>query len=388
LKIAIILDSWQGTLGLRRYSLENTKEIIRKYGGNRFHEIALFYSDLDDKFIEEIKTISSNYTNIRFYHIIIPKVSIFKYLRQLFLLKYHLSKVKPDMVYDYYQMSMFLIPGGKYKKIITIHDICPLEYSKISIWGKISISINYKIVLPLIINNVDEIIVPSQYTKSAVIKKYSLSQNKIKIIPNFNLIKKRKKITDAESINDFIKLYNIDVNKFKVLVIATDSPIENFETSVEAVSSFYHNYSNNIELLIIGNGSEEKILKILSDYSFKNFRLLGYISESDLNIVYSLADVFLFLSLCEGFGLPPLEAMSCGLPVIASNLTSIPEVCGNGALLVDPHDAKNISEVMNRIFGDESLRNEMISNGYLIINSSSGRENINGIFNTIEDKGG
>jgi glycosyltransferase involved in cell wall biosynthesis len=90
----------------------------------------------------------------------------------------------------------------------------------------------------------------------------------------------------------------------------------------------------------------------------------GYVPQDDLPALLSGARLFVYPSLYEGFGLPVLEAMACGTPVLCSNVASLPEVAGDAALLVDPLDVKSIAEAMNRLLGDEGLRAQLVERGY------------------------
>jgi len=90
----------------------------------------------------------------------------------------------------------------------------------------------------------------------------------------------------------------------------------------------------------------------------------GYVPQEDLPALLSGARLFVFPSLYEGFGLPVLEAMACGTPVVCSNVSSLPEVAGDAALLVDPLDVEGMAEAMNRLLQDEGLRAELVERGY------------------------
>jgi glycosyltransferase involved in cell wall biosynthesis len=90
---------------------------------------------------------------------------------------------------------------------------------------------------------------------------------------------------------------------------------------------------------------------------------LGYVPDEHMPYIYNLADLFIYPSLYEGFGLPPLEAMACGCPVIASNSSSIPEVVGDAAITVDPYSADEIGDAMYRILTDDELKHIMIEKG-------------------------
>jgi glycosyltransferase involved in cell wall biosynthesis len=89
----------------------------------------------------------------------------------------------------------------------------------------------------------------------------------------------------------------------------------------------------------------------------------GYVPDEDLSALYSGAKAFIFPSLQEGFGLPILEAMQCGTPVISSNATSLPEVAGEAAILINPYDKDELSQAMLNLLSDEKLRNELTQKG-------------------------
>jgi glycosyltransferase involved in cell wall biosynthesis len=106
----------------------------------------------------------------------------------------------------------------------------------------------------------------------------------------------------------------------------------------------------------------------------KYVRFLGFVSDETLAALYRLATVFVFPSLYEGFGFPPLEAMASGTPVIASNLSSLPEVLGDAAVLVDPYDANAIADAMRRVLIDQDLRRELRQRGYARVQAYSWEE--------------
>jgi glycosyltransferase involved in cell wall biosynthesis len=91
--------------------------------------------------------------------------------------------------------------------------------------------------------------------------------------------------------------------------------------------------------------------------------LPGYVVNTDLPAIYSMADVFLYPSLRESFGIPMLEAMACGTPVITSNTSSMPEVSGGAAKIVDPYDTQQITDAMKSLRTDEELRKKLIDKG-------------------------
>ena len=89
----------------------------------------------------------------------------------------------------------------------------------------------------------------------------------------------------------------------------------------------------------------------------------GYVAEADLPAVYNLATVFVYPSLYEGFGIPPLEAMACGVPVVCSNSSSLPEVAGDAALMIEPADSSSIAAALAIVLADDSLRQDLRRRG-------------------------
>ena len=96
----------------------------------------------------------------------------------------------------------------------------------------------------------------------------------------------------------------------------------------------------------------------------ENIIYLGYLSNLELAYLYNLASAFIYASLYEGFGIPPLEAMACGTPVIVSRSSSLPEVCGDAAYYVDPLSVDSISEGMYKIFSDSEIKEDLVRRGF------------------------
>jgi glycosyltransferase involved in cell wall biosynthesis len=118
------------------------------------------------------------------------------------------------------------------------------------------------------------------------------------------------------------------------------------------------------KLVLVGfrGWNNKKIMKELEELK-DDVIYLGYVSNTELGQLYNLATLFVCPSFYEGFGLPPLEAMSCGCPVVTSNTASLPEVCGDAAYYVDPYDVDSIAEGISRVVTDEELRNGLSKKG-------------------------
>jgi glycosyltransferase involved in cell wall biosynthesis len=119
-----------------------------------------------------------------------------------------------------------------------------------------------------------------------------------------------------------------------------------------------HRGFDDLKLLIIGDEISKlpALRRAVHEHKLhKHVRFLGYLPDETLAVLYRLAEVFVFPSLYEGFGLPPLEAMACGTPVVTSNVSSLPEVTGDAAVLVDPYEVESIAEGMERVLTNPAL---------------------------------
>jgi glycosyltransferase involved in cell wall biosynthesis len=149
-----------------------------------------------------------------------------------------------------------------------------------------------------------------------------------------------------------------------VLYAGNIKPHKNLERLIEAFHLMRHDNPDlaNVQLLIIGDEiSKYATLRraVHRHKLHKHVRFFGFVSDQTLAALYRLADVFVFPSLYEGFGLPPLEAMASGTPVIASNVSSLPEVVGSAAYMIDPYEPGSIAEGMRRVLTDAPLRADL-----------------------------
>jgi len=134
------------------------------------------------------------------------------------------------------------------------------------------------------------------------------------------------------------------------------------------IKAFYESKRRrtNHKLVIVGKKGwkYDDIFETIDALNLKNEVIFtGYVPKEDLVKFYNTADLFVYPSVYEGFGLPPLEAMACGCPVITSNISSLPEVVGNAGITVNPYDVEELVEAMYRVLNDEDLRKELSKKG-------------------------
>ena len=255
-------------------------------------------------------------------------------------------------------LTFFLNP--KVKKILTVHDLTPLLYSHTHMKHNVII---WNSTLRLIKNKIDIIIADSQNTKNDCIKYLNIPEKKIKVIylaPDeiYQPINNKQEIKE-----EIYKKYNVEIPF--ILYVGTLERRKNIPTLIKA---FYKLKKINIphKLVIVGKKGwlYNDIFKTVEAFKLQeDIIFTGYVPKEDLVKFYNLADLFVYPSLYEGFGLPPLEAMACGCPVIISNTSSLPEVVGDAGILVDPYDVEELAKAMYEVLKDESFRIELAKKG-------------------------
>jgi glycosyltransferase involved in cell wall biosynthesis len=147
-----------------------------------------------------------------------------------------------------------------------------------------------------------------------------------------------------------------------VLYAGNIKPHKNLVRLIAAFARLRRTGFDELKLLIIGDEISKlpALRRAVHEHKLhKHVRFLGYVPDETLAILYRLAAVFVFPSLYEGFGLPPLEAMASGTPVVTSNVSSLPEVAGDAAILIDPYDVDSIVDGVRRVLTNPALANEL-----------------------------
>jgi glycosyltransferase involved in cell wall biosynthesis len=284
-------------------------------------------------------------------------------LISMFSLPYIIKKSKIDILHfpahwGAQIMSFFL--NLKVKKILTIHDLTPLLYPHTHMKHSVII---WNSTLKLIKNKIDIIIADSQNTKNDCIKYLNIFEKKIKIIYSaadeiYQPINNKREIKE-----EIYKKYNVEIPF--ILYVGTLEKRKNIPTLIKA---FYKLKKMNIphKLVIVGGRGwlYDDIFKTVEALKLqKDVIFTGYVPKEDLVKFYNLADLFVYPSLYEGFGLPPLEAMACGCAVITSNTSSLPEVVGDAGILVDPYNVEELAKIMYEVLTNEGLRKELSKKG-------------------------
>jgi len=233
-------------------------------------------------------------------------------------------------------------------QLLIIHNTIPFLFPNLPTKYKFY---TYKL-LPGILKICQKIVTVSDVLKKELVELFKVASEKNFVIYEGVDFKKFFKADENEVLN-FKEKYKI--NEDFVLAVGHSHPIKNFSSVVEAFQIVRKKYK--IKLVIAG--LTEK--KFVQD---RNIIYVGHIPNDKLYILYSAAKCFVFPTLHEGFGLPPLEAMACGCPVVVSDKGSLPEVCGDAAVYVNPYDPQSIAEGILKVLTDENLRQNLIQKGY------------------------
>jgi glycosyltransferase involved in cell wall biosynthesis len=244
--------------------------------------------------------------------------------------------------------------------VITLHDVIPYKLPETV--GPQYLKI-YTKEIPEIVPACDAIITVSEYSKIDIAKTLNFPEDKI-----FVTHLAAEDIYFPQNKNkckDFVKSkYGID-DKF-ILYVGGFSPRKNIKGLIQAFSKIKSKFNENYKLVILGKKGRSYYdyrdlahsLSIKDDVIFT-----GYVPVEELPTFYNAASMLCYPSFYEGFGLPPLEAMACGTPVISSNLTSIPEILGEDAIYIDPYDVDDMAEKLLMLVEDEKLRLNMAFKG-------------------------
>ncbi len=254
----------------------------------------------------------------------------------------------PFYVRKHYKKSILINFTGTgslfHKNIVsTIHDLSFLENPK---WFSKSYYLFYRYLTPMVVKKAKKIITVSNFSKKEIITRLEVQKDKVVVVYN--------------AVSDKIKLKN-EVKKEKIILsVSSIDPRKNFLRLIEA---FEQLQSWGYKLVIVGEYNDVFGKNNLFQDN-DNVKFTGYISDDELVTLYKKASVFVYPSLYEGFGIPNLEAMSNGCPVVTSNIPPHREVCEKAALYFNPYSSEDLGKKIKKLIENENFMAEMIQRGY------------------------
>ena len=226
-------------------------------------------------------------------------------------------------------------------KITTIHDLSFCEHPE---WFSKKYALTYRALTPIAAKNSRQIITVSNYSKNVIIEKLGVEASKTRVIYNaVNGCKCKPEITRRAK---------------QILAVGSLDPRKNLERLIKAFLKW-----NNMEYKLIIVGGKQKSFSKLNFPQNENIIFTGYVTDDALHKYYCSSEIFIYPSLYEGFGIPPLEAMSHEVPVITSDATSLPEVCGDAAIYIDPHSVDSIANALKRVTSNAVLKKDLVELG-------------------------
>ena len=269
-----------------------------------------------------------------------------------------LRRERPDV---FHAPHYVLPPAVTCRSVVTIHDCIHLmfpqylpnkmayAYARASMWAAVKRS--------------DRILTVSEASKRDILHFFNVAPEKIVVV--YNAIDDHFWLTPAdEEVARVRERYQLD-HQF-ILYVGNIKPHKNLVRLIESFAELRRTGFEELKLLIIGDEISKlpALRRAVHGHKLhKHVRFLGFVSDDTLRVLYRLAALFAFPSLYEGFGLPPLEAMASGTPVVASNQSSLPEVTGDAAVLVDPYDVASIVDGMRRVLSDATLAADLRRRG-------------------------
>jgi len=240
-------------------------------------------------------------------------------------------------------------PLSYHNKVVTIHDTAPIRHPE---WYSWRFAMTYKWLLPRVAKSSRIIFSDSEFSKKEIVSLLGVPPDKIEVI--YCAADKRFRNT-AEKIDG-------DSDGNYILCVASLDPRKNFTRLVAAINLLPE---KRLKLVIVGTESgifaDSDLEKSLGQNDLIEFT--GRVDDHRLIKLYQNARLFVYPSLYEGFGLPPLEAMACGCPCVVSDSGSLPEICGDAAVYCDPADPQSIADKVRLVLDDDDLRRSMIQKG-------------------------
>lgn len=271
------------------------------------------------------------------------------------------------------QISLPMYAGKK--RILNLGNVAPLISPNCIIFvHDISFHVNrrffsksfvlwYELIMPKILESSSQIFVNSEFTKSEIIKYYGIKGNKISV---FYLGHEHISSKKADRSN-ILKTLGLAKNEY-ILVVSSSSPNKNFSRLCKAIKSIE---LSGYDIPLVIAGGDNSIFKQEGLDKNENIHRAGYVSDKELIVLYKHARLFVFPSIYEGFGLPPLEALKLGTPSVVSKTGALPEIYEDAVLYCDPLIVEDIKEKILELWENEELRLEYLTKGEKILNKCS-----------------
>lgn len=341
------LDHWKGLAGVGRYTRMLVAALMRMDSQNEY--VLIHYTRTNDPLYQGTS------------QLLIPADGAWRQV----LARYvqgpkTLGRSGCDVVHYADGVGVFA-SRTDYRKVATVHDLTSLLYPEAHS-GLPFVRRLYWLMSGLFaLKNYDRLIAVSENTKRDLVKHMKVPPDKISVVHEgvSPLFKPGQHASPAIS-----QKYNLPPNF--ILSVSTLEPRKNLPTLIKAYGKSRRKRNLKQKLVICGRPGWKcaGVFRTVAELGLESEVIFtGYAPDTDLVAIYNMADLFVYPSLYEGFGLPPLEAMACGVPVITSNASSLPEVVGDAGITLDPYDVDGLAEAMDLVLTSATRQEDMIQRG-------------------------
>jgi glycosyltransferase involved in cell wall biosynthesis len=346
--------------GLGRYTQEIVDNIIKLDTVN-YYVIFLTEDNFDDFVCDGVR-VKKVLAKVRWYT-----------LKEQLVMPWLLAKAKLDLVhFPHFNVPLFYF--GKF--VVTIHDLILIKYptvraTTLSPWLYWLKNWAYRAVIWSAVHRAAAIVTVSEFTKQDILKHFSLPAGKIKVTYEgvANLARGRDSLF-AQNNYDKEALLRYNISKPFLLYVGNAYPHKNLERLLKVFSRIRRKQTD-LQLVLVGKEDYfyKQLKTVAAEMSlwhagdFSPVVFAGYVADEDLEILFKETVAYVFPSLYEGFGLPPLEAMAKGCAVVSSNRSSMPEILGEAAWYFNPEDEADMEAKIVAIISDEPLRERLIAEG-------------------------
>ncbi len=276
-------------------------------------------------------------------------------LREQFEIPKILNKINPDLVhFPHFNIPFFC----RYPFVVTIHDLILTRYPSVKATTLSPLkyffkNILYRIIISRAVKKSKNIITVSEFTKNDIVKFFKVKESKI--VVTYEGVSDTL-IENKNNASNILEKLNIE-NKF-LLYVGNAYPHKNLEFLSSAFNKYY---DKDLKLVLVGREDYfyKRLKQYVSDNKFSNIIFAGYVKDEDLSYLYQKCEAYVFPSLCEGFGLPPLEAMQNGAVVLSSNYSCLPEILKDCAIYFDPKKEKDFIDKLQIALNDQDLRERL-----------------------------
>ncbi len=244
------------------------------------------------------------------------------------------------------------------RQVVTVHDVAPLDHPE---WFAPRFAQWYGFLVPRLVARCDHIITISEFCRQRIIDRCGIAEDRISVVPNgVGEHFAPRSAEDQQAARDAV---GAPLGRY-LMTLSSLEPRKNVAALLRAWSAVLPDLPDDVQLLVVGGAGASRVFGAVDLRALPpRVVVTGAVSDKHLPALLTAASGFVFLSLYEGFGLPPLEAMACGTPVLVADRTALPEVVGNAGLLVDPTDHDAVAAGLLRLVVADPEREQRVSSG-------------------------